>query len=194
MPHATFRILTLCTGNICRSPAADLLLAHALSGDARFSVGSAGTHAMREWGISSPMDELLAERGIESDQFASRQADHRMLSGSDLVLTATREHREWAVGTAPGVVRRAFTLTEFADAVAAHPEPTALTARELTAWAASHRPSAAVANRGAATRRGYVEGDILDPYGRGRSAYVASLGQIEPLTARIAAVLLTTKP
>lgn len=192
VPAPTFRILTLCTGNICRSPAADLLLAHALAGDERFAVSSAGTHAMTGWGISSPMDELLAERGIESDQFVSRQADRALLSSADLILTATREHREWAVGAAPGTVRRAFTLTEFADAADAHPERAAVTARELTAWAASHRPSAAVANRGAATRRGYVEGDILDPYGRGRSAYVASLGQIEPLTGRIARVLLST--
>lgn len=193
MPETSFRILTLCTGNICRSPATDLLLAHALAGDRRFAVGSAGTHAMTGWGISSPMDELLAERGVGSDHFVARQADRSILTGADLVLTATREHREWAVGEAPGVVRRAFTLTEFADAAAAHPEPAALTAQELTAWAAAHRPSPAVANRGAATRRGYVEGDILDPYGRGRAAYIASLEQIEPLTARIAGMLLATR-
>jgi protein-tyrosine-phosphatase len=49
-----------------------------------------------------------------------------------------------------------------------------------------------VRSRGALTRRGYDEGDILDPYGRGDAAYRAALGQIVPLAERIAPRLLRT--
>ncbi|WP_223692410.1 arsenate reductase/protein-tyrosine-phosphatase family protein [Leifsonia poae] len=192
MPDSLFRILTVCTGNICRSPAADLLFAADLAGDERFAVSSAGTHAESGWPISPPMGALLAEQGIPSDGFVARQATKALLAESDLVLTATREHREWITGHDPRTVRRAFTMTEFADAVRAHPNPAELTAAELVAWAAANRPSAGVTTRGATTRRGYVEGDILDPYGRGDAAYVASLAQIQPLTRAISAVLLTT--
>ena len=41
--------------------------------------------------------------------------------GADLVLTATTEHRAHAVGLAPSVVRRTFTLKEFARLAKALP-------------------------------------------------------------------------
>ncbi|MFF1574416.1 hypothetical protein ACFVWR_16860 [Leifsonia sp. NPDC058292] len=189
---AQFRILTVCTGNICRSPAADLLLAADLADDPRFAVSSAGTHAMAGWPISSPMDELLADRGIDSSAFVARQATRDIIAASDLILTATREHREWVTAHDPRALRRAFTLTEFTDAVRAHPNPSDVSATELVAWATANRPSALVTSRGSSTRRGYAEGDILDPYGRGEAAYIASLAQIEPLTAEIARVLSAT--
>lgn len=193
MPSSPFRILTVCTGNICRSPAADLLLAAEFASDDRFAVSSAGTHAMAGWPISSPMDVYLDERGIDSSGFVARQATREIIGASDLILTATREHREWVAGSDPRALRRAFTLTEFTDAVRAHPDPAALTAAELVAWAASNRPSALVTSRGSSTRRGYEEGDILDPYGRGDAAYRASLAQIEPLTTEIARILGATR-
>ncbi|HEV7183348.1 MAG TPA: hypothetical protein VGN33_02540 [Leifsonia sp.] len=193
MADSRFRILTVCTGNICRSPAAELLLAAEFTDLAvadRFSVASAGTHALTGWPISPPMDELLADRGIPSDRFVARQATASMLAESDLILTATRAHRTWVAATEPRVLRRAFTLTEFADAVrnrgGADIDPAA-----LVAWASANRPKserAAVAP----VRRGYSTGDILDPYGRGDAAYLSSLNQIVPLAETIAVVLSQT--
>jgi protein-tyrosine phosphatase len=115
-----------------------------------------------------------------------------MLKESDLVLTATQQHRAWVAEHEPGVVRRAFTLTEFADATAGAPD--GLATADLIAWAAAHRPALRVRTFGASTRRGYDEGDILDPYGRGDAAFTASLAQIEPLVHRIARVLERTSP
>ncbi len=185
-----FRILTVCTGNICRSPAMHFLLAHELAGDERFSVGSAGTHAEVGWPVNPPMDRMLAQRGIAVDGFAARQADRRLLQESDLILTATQQHRGWVAEQEPGAVRRAFTLTEFADAISDAPD--GMTPRDLVAWAAAHRPALRVRTFGSSTRRGYDEGDILDPYGRGEAAFTASLGQIEPLIGRVARALAQT--
>ncbi|GAA1440843.1 arsenate reductase/protein-tyrosine-phosphatase family protein [Leifsonia poae] len=196
MSSDPFRVLAVCTGNICRSPATELLLAAGLSDDPRFDVSSAGTHAMAGWPISPPMDELLADLGIPSDRFTARQATRSLLAGSDLILTATREHREWVVGEQPRALRRVFTLTEFADAVRDHGDTSGtrgMSAAELVAWAAANRPSARIADLGSVTRRGYLEGDILDPYGRGRAAYHASLAQIEPLTASIGRALRASR-
>jgi protein-tyrosine phosphatase len=183
-----FRILTVCTGNICRSPAMEFLLADALRRDDRFEVRSVGTHAEVGWPVNPPMDELLADRGIDVADFAARQANRAILAGSDLILTATQQHLAWVTEHEPRVVRRAFTMTEFADAVVGAPAEPEL--RDLVAWAAAHRPALRVRSLGAPTRRGYDEGDILDPYGRGEAAYRAALGQIEPLVGRIAPLLL----
>lgn len=184
----SFRILTVCTGNICRSPAMEFLLAQELAAEPRFHVHSAGTHAERGWPVNPPMDRLLEDRGIDVSDFTARQADTRLLSGSDLVLTATQQHLAWVTEHEPRIVRRAFTLTEFADAIADVPDETDLPG--LVAWAAAHRPALRVRSLGSPTRRGYDEGDILDPYGRGEAAYRAALGQIEPLVQRIARALL----
>lgn len=182
-----FRILTVCTGNICRSPAMEFLLAQALGDDGRFAVRSAGTHAERGWPVHPPMDRMLADRGIDVRAFAARQADRSTLHEADLVLTATQQHLGWVTEHEPRVVRRAFTMTEFADAIVGAPE--GLDAPGLVAWAAAHRPPLRVRSQGAATRRGYDEGDILDPYGRGDAAFTAALGQIDPLVERIASAL-----
>jgi protein-tyrosine-phosphatase len=200
MPASTpFAIVTICTGNICRSPAMGLLLAHELATAAsadgpRFAVSSAGTHAMTGWPVNPPMDSLLQTHGVEVDDvrdFTARQATRALLADAGLILTATREHREWVVDHAPSTVRRAFTLTEFADAVAPA-DNAALSPAELVAWAAAHRPSPGLVSRDRATRRGYAEGDVLDPYGEGDAAYEAAFAQIAAATGVIAAALRAT--
>jgi protein-tyrosine-phosphatase len=95
------------------------------------------------------------------------------------------------VDHAPSTVRRAFTLTEFADAVAPA-DNAALSPAELVAWAAAHRPSPGLVSRDRATRRGYAEGDVLDPYGEGDAAYEAAFAQIAAATGVIAAALRAT--
>jgi protein-tyrosine-phosphatase len=179
----SFRILVVCTGNICRSPAAEYLLREGLDGDGVI-IASAGTRAMTGRGVAAPMLELLAQRGIDASGHIGRQLNRRMLEEADLVLTATRPHRAEAAALYPAGVKRMFTLAQFgaiareAD-VAAGPER-AEALRELTNRAAgvSHRAGHALRNSG--------ERDIVDPYGRSLAVYRTSLGQldaaIEPLT------------
>ena len=52
-----FSILTVCTGNICRSPAVERLLTRKLG--PTVSVSSAGTHALVGHPIAEPMASLL---------------------------------------------------------------------------------------------------------------------------------------
>ncbi|MHA7272351.1 arsenate reductase/protein-tyrosine-phosphatase family protein [Arthrobacter sp. TMT4-20] len=111
-----FRILTVCTGNICRSPMAERLLQAGFDEQApgQFIVESAGTGAL----VGNPIDPRVAGMirllGGSADHFAARQLAPQILQGKDLILTLTREHRSKVVVLDPSMLRRTYTLREFA--------------------------------------------------------------------------------
>lgn len=181
-----FRILAICTGNICRSPAMEAMLAAELGDDQAFAVESAGTEAMTGWPAEPAMARLLHARGLELGRHRARQVDPDLIRRNDLVLTATYAHREWIAASTPAAARRTFTLAEFAEIVA--DAPADLSRRELVAWAAEHRPPRPI-GRARSTRRGGAPGDIIDPYGRSDAVFAQSIAQLEPLTEAVAAAL-----
>lgn len=179
-------ILTVCTGNICRSPLAAQLLRRALAGlGAR--VGSAGTHA-RDAGAMAPEAALLAERlGVGAEEIRmhrARRLDERLLTSPDLILTMDRDQRRAVAEIAPTRVHATFTVREFARLAQAVPR------EELAAAAsAGDSPSARVRAmaRELALHRGLVplpadpgEDDVPDPYGREWEAYVVCGAQLVP--------------
>lgn len=111
-----FRILTVCTGNICRSPMAERLLQAGLDErfPGQFIVESAGTGAF----VGNPIDPQVAgfirELGGSAEDFSARQLTPHILEGQDLVLALTREHRSRVVEISPAMLRKTFTLREFA--------------------------------------------------------------------------------
>ena len=89
------RILTVCTGNICRSPVAERLLQAGLDQvrpDA-FVVRSAGTRAMVGDPIQPSSADIVRTYGGTPDGFAARQLTPKILRESDLVLAMTAKHR-----------------------------------------------------------------------------------------------------
>lgn len=110
-----FSVLTVCTGNICRSPAAQFLLDGGFSelGWTSVKVHSAGLGAV----VGAPMEPIplkfLDQLGIDGTQFAARQLVADLARGSDLILTMTREQRDDLVSRHPTAARRVFTLVEF---------------------------------------------------------------------------------
>ena len=162
-----FRILHVCTGNICRSPMAEHLTVHGLRSRLgvaadRFVVESAGT-----WGHGgSPMESFalstLKAHGIEGDAFRARELVAEHVAAADLVLGATREHRAAAVVMHPRAASRTFTLREFARLTSA------VDPAQLTATDPVDRARELV--RAAAGRRGLVppdhpkDDDLADPY------------------------------
>jgi protein-tyrosine phosphatase len=92
-----FRVLTVCTGNMCRSPAAAVILRQGLlqAGLAdRIEVGSAGTSWDSE---GMPMDErivkALVRAGFEEPfEHTARTVHQSELVDWDLVLAMTAEH------------------------------------------------------------------------------------------------------
>lgn len=98
-PTSSLRLLTVCTGNVCRSPAAAVMLRQAIeeAGLAdRVEVGSAGLSWEAE---GMPMDERT-ERALEHAGYArpfvhtARTIHLTELLNWDLVLPMTAEHAQ----------------------------------------------------------------------------------------------------
>lgn len=110
------RILTVCVGNVCRSPTAEYLLRHRL-GEARAAhISSAGLGAL----VDRPMDEkaltLLSEHGVPSgEQHRARQADISILRTSDLILVMEKAHAARISQMAPEVSGKVFLLDKWLD-------------------------------------------------------------------------------
>ncbi|MFD5276317.1 low molecular weight phosphatase family protein [Pseudarthrobacter sp. NPDC058362] len=113
---APVRILTVCTGNICRSPVAERLLQAGLDQvvPGGFEVASAGTRAM----VGDPMQpisvDIVRTFGGSPDHFAARQLTPKILRGVDLVLTMTSGHRGEVLQLDASLLKRTFTIREFA--------------------------------------------------------------------------------
>ena len=87
----TYQIVTVCTGNICRSPMAEYALRQALEEEGladRVEVASVGTSG---WEIGNPVDSragaLLARHGLDAGSHRARQMDAAELERADLILT-----------------------------------------------------------------------------------------------------------
>lgn len=103
----------VCTGNICRSPAAELILGSlALPG---VHVESAGTSAQVGEKVDDSMRQMLETDGISVQDFRARQLSSAIIQHSDIILTATSAHRSIVLREVPGALRRTFTLRELAD-------------------------------------------------------------------------------
>src|SRR6187200_3227962 len=88
-------ILTVCTGNVCRSPAVERLMRREVG--ATISVSSAGTHALVGHPISEPMARLLRRSGVDERAFTARQLTEKLVKEADLVLALTRAQRSLVV-------------------------------------------------------------------------------------------------
>jgi len=191
---AALRILTVCTGNVCRSPLVELLLRERLAGlgiAGGVEVASAGTAARPGQAMTEEMAQVAIARGIpEADARAhrARRLDEPALAAADLVLALTREHRSAAVQLAPRALRRSFTLTEFArlaeatgaDAAGAALGPAELFA-ELAAARAESRPAAP------------EDDDVPDPIGLPQEVYDQVGAEIATAVDAVAAALSTLR-
>jgi protein-tyrosine phosphatase len=122
-----FRVLVVCTGNICRSPAGELLLRNLLVGRlggraaGRVEVSSAGVRAVVGHGMHPLSRAQLAPWGLDSRAggFVARQIDDAVVEGVDLVLGANVRHRSDVLERHPKLLDRTFALREFARLAAA---------------------------------------------------------------------------
>jgi protein-tyrosine phosphatase len=94
MTTETRRILFVCTGNICRSPAAQYLAAK-LARDAGLSwtMSSAGTEAEIGRGMTPGAVRALATRGVRGVHHVARQLEVEMVAEADVTYALTRGHK-----------------------------------------------------------------------------------------------------
>lgn len=102
-------ILTVCTGNICRSPMAEVLLLDCLK-DEKVAVSSAGLMAL----VGQPADPLaitlLAERGLDATGHRARQITTEMAMGAELILVMELWQQRDLERNIPQVKGRVFRL------------------------------------------------------------------------------------
>jgi protein-tyrosine phosphatase len=189
MLQELFSVLAVCTGNVCRSPAVERLLASKLG--PTVTVSSAGTHALVGHPISDPMAALLLDSGIEPDSFEARRLSENMLKEADLVLTMTRAQRGLVVELWPAAVRRAFTLREFARLLSLV-DPAALPAGSPAERLKAAIPLAA-AERGK-QRMLPDEDDVVDPFRLSNAVYAASFAQIRSAVEAIVYATVINQP
>ena len=164
------RVLFVCTANICRSPAMELI-ARDLAGSAEVVFTSAGTHARNGQRMTTEMVATLDPSvSGTSDGFRSRHLTAELLGGADLVLTAEQVHRQHILDDFPQLHRQVFTLGQFAAAVTELP---GLTGRELISAAGQRRTPAT------------AEQDVADPYRRGKAAAMRATGTITDMLSVI---------
>ena len=162
-----FRVLHVCTGNICRSPMAEALMRAGLEerlGEraAAFEVVSAGTMGFEGSGMEPFALATLTGLGVDGSAFRARELLRDHVESADLVLAATREHRAAAVVLHPRASSRTFTVREL-DRLSAQVDPAELPTGDLV-----ERGRALV--RAVASKRGLVppasprDDDVEDPY------------------------------
>ena len=184
------RILTVCTGNICRSPFMERALQSELDrswGPGVVEVRSAGTGALAGEPMNPPALRVLQAAGYSADGFVARSLTPEIVASADLVLTATRRHRGLVAQMHPKALRYAFTLREFADLVSDVP-------RESYA-ADDPRSHVQALVQAAAARRGMrpplsdEDSDIVDPYLREDVVFDTMSTQVMSALPQVAAAL-----
>ena len=107
-------VLLVCTGNTCRSPMAEAILAR-LAGEEglKVSVRSAGLFAMDGAEASENTRRVLGERGIRFSHRA-RSIRPELIDWADLILTMTLDHKRRLISMNPESVGKVFTLKEYA--------------------------------------------------------------------------------
>jgi protein-tyrosine phosphatase len=124
-PVPTFRVMTVCTGNICRSPMAEVVLRDRLE-----RAGLADAVEVSSTGISdeehgNPIDhraqQVLREHGYPVPRRRARQVAPTDLTASDLVLAMTSVHARALrrLARTPDVADRVVMYRSFDPAVPA---------------------------------------------------------------------------
>lgn len=109
-----YRVLFVCTGNICRSPTAEALLRHH-AGDLPIAADSCGISAEEAGNPPHPMTVAEAERrGIAMPERRARRITADDFATSDLLVAMTRGHEARLLRLKPerarGEIRRMMTF------------------------------------------------------------------------------------
>lgn len=105
------RILTVCTGNICRSPAAEVLLRQRIEKTGkRVEARSAGIGALIDHPAEDATSTMLRARGVDLSSHRARQLTRERLRWAELVLVMEKHHRDAVLAMDPTARGKTFLL------------------------------------------------------------------------------------
>lgn len=173
----SFHILTVCTGNICRSPLAEALLQKAFEAEPNVRISSAGLEALSGFPMDAQAAAQLVRLGGNPDGLIAEQFGDLHAQDANLVLTMSLEQRKQITRDFPRVALRTFTLAEFANISTAAAATTGMPVplAELLAYARKHRGSHKVD----------VSDDVNDPYRQSDAVHMATAEHIHMLVDKI---------
>ncbi|HEX6843881.1 MAG TPA: low molecular weight phosphatase family protein [Actinomycetota bacterium] len=174
-------ILVVCTGNVCRSPAAEGFLRRELA--ARFgatapSVSSAGTMGWEGSGATPESVRASAERGVDIAGHRARMLTPAQVTDAGLVVAMARDHVDRILATTPDAADKMFTLKELV--------------RLLEELAPAGSPDERIAQAAARRASGGVppgDDDVADPLGEPLAVYRAMAAELEDRSRRLVAGL-----
>ncbi|MDR0595339.1 MAG: hypothetical protein LBF94_01390 [Puniceicoccales bacterium] len=109
------KILIVCTGNTCRSPLVEAIVADYLEKSAlknKFIVSSGGISAQSGEPAHHYATQIARELGLSLEGHITRKVDRHLLDESDLVLCMTDAHKFLLLHNFEGLLKKCFTLAE----------------------------------------------------------------------------------
>ena len=175
MTGTPYRILVVCTANICRSVMVERFLRRDLEAlsVADVAVGSCGL-LFDDEAASDTVIAVLDERDIDASDHRSRKFTPELLSGIDLVVTMERMHaRELAVAL-EGASPRVHTLGALVHW---------LRSTEDLDGPASARVAQFAKDRRSSDLLGSGPDEVEDPHGRSKRIHRKTADRLEDLSA-----------
>lgn len=155
---SSFRVLFVCTGNICRSAFAAAYMRKVMSTSGSISVDSAGIMAVSGGSMDVHMRLQARIRGVDGQSHIAHQLTGRDLRAAGLVLGFGSEHLDWVAEHHPEHLERVLLLGQAARVLRGRPSRAAIGWRALADDVRSVSPEPRPAD------------EIEDPYGRGEAA------------------------
>jgi protein-tyrosine phosphatase len=177
-------ILILCTGNICRSPMAEVLLRRKLDvAGIDATVTSAGTWRAGEPAAGGSINAMAARR-LDLSSHRSTLLDIEAVREADLVIAMAREHVREVVVLDPPSLAKTFTLKELvrrAEALGPTPLP-------FERWLAHVGQGRQARQMLGASR----DDDVADPVGQPDDLFLDTADELESLIDRLVPLLAVT--
>ncbi|MGO1592427.1 MAG: hypothetical protein ACTHW1_05795 [Ancrocorticia sp.] len=173
------KVLSVCTGNICRSPLSEYYLRAGLN-PAVFQTASAGTAAAIGSPVPDAQVQIARKLGIASIvEHEARQITLEDVEQADLVLTATLRHRRQVVRALPTSSGKVFTMREY-GLLAPHVAESDFAQLLEEGMSPARLPAAAVHRlRGTiAPPASDDEYNIVDPIGQNKRVYRTAADQL----------------